>query len=242
MLSKRGRRGFSPSCSTRRMEAGEAHLVDRVLSRVPLRQFVLTLPIGLLLCGTARPDRAWAGGGVPPARASSCRPGGVARHHLPDRGGNDHLALLVGGEPEHPLSLPGAGRCIPGRGRRAAAFRGGGGADPSTGACAAGGDDRAADAAVRAPRRRSRRTGSRLARRWEAPGGRRGRGCGGWTVGLANSPPRLDDLSHRHRPACRPPHRDDRRRLLRRGSRRGQAALRRARRLQPACGDALPGR
>lgn len=165
--------------------------------------------------------------------------------HRPDRRGDDHPAFRFGGEPEHPYALPRAGpragRRLWGRGGRAAAFRGGGGADASTAACAAGGDDRAADAAVRAPRRRDRRTGSRLARGCAGPGGRRGRGAD-CAIGVADASPGLDDLSHRHRPACRPPHRDDRRRPLRRGSGRGQAALRRDRRLQPACGDPLSGR
>ena len=48
-------RGFCPSCGTRRMEASAAHLVDRVLPRVPVRQFVLTLPIPLRLLLAARP-------------------------------------------------------------------------------------------------------------------------------------------------------------------------------------------
>ncbi len=48
-------RGFCPSCGTRRMEASAAHLVDRVLPRVPVRQFVLTLPIPLQLLLAVRP-------------------------------------------------------------------------------------------------------------------------------------------------------------------------------------------
>jgi hypothetical protein len=38
------RRGFCPSCGGRRMAEQAAHLVDRVLPQVPLRQWVLTLP------------------------------------------------------------------------------------------------------------------------------------------------------------------------------------------------------
>src|SRR5204862_2555323 len=38
------RRGFCPSCGGRRMAEQAAHLVDHVLPRVPLRQWVLTLP------------------------------------------------------------------------------------------------------------------------------------------------------------------------------------------------------
>ncbi len=38
------RRGFCPSCGGRRMAEQAAHLVDRVLPRVPVRQWVLSLP------------------------------------------------------------------------------------------------------------------------------------------------------------------------------------------------------
>ena len=41
------RRGFCPSCGGRRMADTAAHLVDRVLPRVPVRQWVLTLPFAL---------------------------------------------------------------------------------------------------------------------------------------------------------------------------------------------------
>jgi hypothetical protein len=40
-------RGFCPSCGGRRMADTAAHLVDRVLPRVPVRQWVLTLPFAL---------------------------------------------------------------------------------------------------------------------------------------------------------------------------------------------------
>jgi hypothetical protein len=42
------RRGFCPSCGGRRMADTAAHLVDRVLPVVPVRQWVLTLPYALL--------------------------------------------------------------------------------------------------------------------------------------------------------------------------------------------------
>jgi hypothetical protein len=42
-LSCKGR-GFCPSCTTRRMHDTAAHLVDRVIPRVPVRQWVLSLP------------------------------------------------------------------------------------------------------------------------------------------------------------------------------------------------------
>ena len=41
------RRGFCPSCGGRRMADTAAHLVDRVWPRVPVRQWVLTLPYPL---------------------------------------------------------------------------------------------------------------------------------------------------------------------------------------------------
>ncbi len=41
------RRGFCPSCGGRRMADTAAHLVDRVLPAVPIRQWVLTLPHSL---------------------------------------------------------------------------------------------------------------------------------------------------------------------------------------------------
>jgi len=38
------RRGFCPSCGGRRMADAAAHLIDRVLPEVPVRQWVLTIP------------------------------------------------------------------------------------------------------------------------------------------------------------------------------------------------------
>jgi len=40
-------RGFCPSCGGRRMTERAAHLVDAVLPRVPVRQWVMSLPHGL---------------------------------------------------------------------------------------------------------------------------------------------------------------------------------------------------
>jgi hypothetical protein len=40
-------RGFCPSCGGRRMTERAAHLVDAVLPRVPVRQWVLTMPYRL---------------------------------------------------------------------------------------------------------------------------------------------------------------------------------------------------
>ena len=41
------RRGFCPSCGGRRMAQTAAHLVDHIIPRVPVRQWVLSLPIPL---------------------------------------------------------------------------------------------------------------------------------------------------------------------------------------------------
>ena len=41
------RRGFCPSCGARRMAQSAAHLVDQVIPRVPVRQWVLSFPIPL---------------------------------------------------------------------------------------------------------------------------------------------------------------------------------------------------
>jgi hypothetical protein len=40
-------RGFCPSCGGRRMSELAAHLVDRVMPDVPVRQWVLSLPWSL---------------------------------------------------------------------------------------------------------------------------------------------------------------------------------------------------
>src|SRR5205823_9537232 len=37
-------RGFCPSCTTRRMQGTATNLLERVLPRVPMRQWVLSLP------------------------------------------------------------------------------------------------------------------------------------------------------------------------------------------------------
>jgi len=41
------RRGFCPSCGTRRMNESAAHLADAIIPRVPVRQWVLSFPIPL---------------------------------------------------------------------------------------------------------------------------------------------------------------------------------------------------
>jgi hypothetical protein len=50
------RRGVCPSCAGRRMANTGAHLVDRVVPDLPLRQFVLTLPHELRMLAAFKPD------------------------------------------------------------------------------------------------------------------------------------------------------------------------------------------
>ena len=49
------RRGFCPSCGARRTAQTAAHLVDHVIPHVPVRQWVLSLPIPLRLLLAAQP-------------------------------------------------------------------------------------------------------------------------------------------------------------------------------------------
>ncbi|MDP1557777.1 MAG: transposase zinc-binding domain-containing protein [Nitrosomonas sp.] len=49
------RRGFCPSCGGRRMAQTAAHLVDHVIPNVPVRQWVLSLPIPLRVLFAAHP-------------------------------------------------------------------------------------------------------------------------------------------------------------------------------------------
>jgi hypothetical protein len=48
-------RGFCPSCGARRMAQTAAHLVDEILPDVPIRQWVLSLPIPLRALLAAQP-------------------------------------------------------------------------------------------------------------------------------------------------------------------------------------------
>lgn len=50
------RRGFCPSCGARRMAHTAAHLVDRVIAHVRVRQWVLSLPIPLRVLLAAQPQ------------------------------------------------------------------------------------------------------------------------------------------------------------------------------------------
>jgi hypothetical protein len=49
------RRGFCPACGARRMAETAAHLVDHVIPRVPVRQWVLSFPIPLRFLLAAHP-------------------------------------------------------------------------------------------------------------------------------------------------------------------------------------------
>ena len=51
----RKRRGFCPGCGARRMAETAARLVDHVIPRVPVRQWVLAFPIPLRLLFAAHP-------------------------------------------------------------------------------------------------------------------------------------------------------------------------------------------
>ena len=57
-------RGVCPSCAARRMCNEAAHLVDRVLPNVPVRQWVLSLPFELRHLALVRPDVLTATGRI----------------------------------------------------------------------------------------------------------------------------------------------------------------------------------
>ena len=50
------RRGLCPSCGTRRMNEAAAWLVDQVIPRVPVRQWVLSFPIPLRSLFAVHPE------------------------------------------------------------------------------------------------------------------------------------------------------------------------------------------
>ena len=52
------RRGICPSCGARRMAKTAAHRVDHLIPHVPVRQWVLSLPIPLRLLLAAQPELA----------------------------------------------------------------------------------------------------------------------------------------------------------------------------------------
>ena len=109
------RRGFCPSCGARRMAQTAAHLVDHVIPHVPVRQWVLSLPIPLRLLLAAQPKL------VTPVLQVVHRV--ITRHLLGQAGspgrrgrqrrGHADPALWVSGQPQHSSALPGAGRRVP---------------------------------------------------------------------------------------------------------------------------------
>ena len=103
-------RGFCPSCGARRMSQTAAHLVDHVIPHVPVRQWVLSLPIPLRVLLAAQPEL------VTPVVQVVQRV--VTRHlleaaHAPGRADR-------GDGPD----LPGRARCRRGRGAHAASAAG----------------------------------------------------------------------------------------------------------------------
>ena len=50
------RRGFCPSCGARRMIETSAHLIDHVIPRLPVRQWVLSFPWPLRMLFASRPQ------------------------------------------------------------------------------------------------------------------------------------------------------------------------------------------
>jgi len=50
------KRGFCSSCGARRMAESAAHLVDEVIPRQPVRQWVISLPIPLLIIFASQPQ------------------------------------------------------------------------------------------------------------------------------------------------------------------------------------------
>ena len=109
------RRGFCPSCGARRIAQTAAHLVNHVIPHVPVRQWVLSLPIPLRLLLAAQPQlltpvlqvvhRA-----VPSLPARSGRAEGRAGRQ---RRGHADPTIWFRRQAEHPPALPGAGRRVP---------------------------------------------------------------------------------------------------------------------------------
>jgi hypothetical protein len=77
------RRGFCPSCGARRMAQSVAVLVDEIIPRVPLRQWVLSFPIPLRILFAAWPEL------LTPLQAASC----TYRIALGPRAGQKVLSL-----------------------------------------------------------------------------------------------------------------------------------------------------
>jgi Transposase zinc-binding domain len=105
------RRGFCPSCGARRMAETAAHLVDYVIPRVPVRQWVLSFPIPLAH-PVGRPSAAALGGAANRSsghRDISDQASRTETVRSPHRRGHPHSALGLDGQSEHSPALPGTG-------------------------------------------------------------------------------------------------------------------------------------
>src|SRR5215471_21167741 len=120
------RRGFCPSCGARRMAETAAHLVDCVIPPVPVRQWVLSLPIPLRLLFAAQPQLL-----APLLQVIHRVIDGflVKRAGFKLRRANTGAVTLIQrfrSAAEYSSALPGARRRLPKLQRRAGLSRGGG--------------------------------------------------------------------------------------------------------------------
>ncbi|TFH49994.1 MAG: hypothetical protein E4H01_03190 [Lysobacterales bacterium] len=112
------RRGFCPSCGARRMVESAAHLVDYVLPRVPIRQWVVSFPwplrLGVRLAARVADPRP----GDCDSRLVQCRhttsgpgswsgrPDGHRRLHLTAMDGRSRTSMCFAA-PAHPCTMAG---------------------------------------------------------------------------------------------------------------------------------------
>lgn len=92
------RRGFCPSCGARRMAESAAYLVDQVIARVPVRQWVLSFSHSPAnpVRGAARAAHAGAAHRAPRHRAVSAQAGRPEPRHSRHRRGHAHPAIRLG--------------------------------------------------------------------------------------------------------------------------------------------------
>jgi len=107
------RRGFCPSCGARRLVETAALLVDEILPRQPLRQWVLSVPFPLRFLFATEPASLTAVLGIVYRAINThlIRRAGLADHRANRRRDPDP-ALRQCAEPEHPLP-PAGGRHRP---------------------------------------------------------------------------------------------------------------------------------
>ena len=102
MRSSGKRRGWCPSCASRRMAETGAHRVDNVLPHTPYRQGVLSFPWPLRLgCSRRGPNGlrgcwVWSHGHCR-LRCSSAGGGGASLRGRAHRDGDVHLTAMDGG-------------------------------------------------------------------------------------------------------------------------------------------------